>query len=78
MGSPVIPSYHFTTSQQKYVTGWAKTGNFHKVLFCYCTIQYNSTVYSRVYKGMGVGHEKNITQKPASLFPDENEAISVR
>ena len=40
-------------------------------------IQYDSTD-SRDCKGVDVAHEKNITQKPASLFPDDDEAVLVR
>ena len=34
---------------------------------------------SRDHKGLGVAHElKKIIQKPALLFPDDNEAVLVR
>ena len=42
-------------------------------------LSYNTIVlYSRDHKGVGMAHEKNITQIPASHFPDENEAVLVR
>ena len=35
-------------------------------------------LYSRDHKGVGHGPRNNITQKPASIFPDDDETVLVR
>ena len=40
-------------------------------------VKVRHVLYSRDHKGVSVAHEK-ITQKLASLIPDDDEAVSVR
>ena len=49
------------------------TFDIKKLLLLYSMI----VLYSRDHKGVDVAHE-NITQKPTSLFPDDDEAVLVR
>ena len=49
-----------------------------KITACIQYVSYSTIVlYSRDHKGVGMAH-KNITQKTALLFPDDDEAVLVR
>ena len=49
-------------------------GTYVRSAASYSTI----VLYSRDHKGAGVVHEKTITQRPVSLFPNDDEAVLVR
>ena len=44
----------------------------------YCTSYTTIVVYSRDHKGVGVAHEITLPKKTASIFPDNDEAVSVK
>ena len=54
---------------------------FHKIIDlhdAHMKVSYSTIVlYSRDHKGLGMDM-KNITQKPASFFPYDNEAVLVK